>query len=53
MAPPNDHHLDVGHAVVDLYRDLHERPELGFQEHRTASLAAEHLTRRGFTSGRG
>lgn len=48
MAPLN-HDIDVGQAVVDLYRDLHAHPELGFQEHRTASLVADRLTRLGFT----
>lgn len=32
-----------------IYREIHETPELGFQESHTASLAAEHLRRLGFT----
>lgn len=30
--------------LEDLYRDLHRNPELGFAEHRTAGIVAEHLT---------
>ncbi|NPC96562.1 amidohydrolase [Nocardioides sp. zg-DK7169] len=30
-------------ALVALYKDLHQHPELGFREHRTASLVAERL----------
>ncbi len=29
--------------LESLYRDLHAHPELGFQEHRTARIAAEHM----------
>jgi amidohydrolase len=32
----------------DLYRDLHQHPELSHQEHRTAGLVAERLTQAGF-----
>lgn len=32
-----------------VYRDLHAHPELGFEEHRTAGVVAEHLTAAGFT----
>src|SRR5690606_37465175 len=35
-------------TLVDLYRDLHSHPELGFQEHRTAGLVAERLRGLGF-----
>lgn len=43
---------------VDLeavYRDLHAHPELGFQEHRTAGIAADHLRSFGYdvTTGLG
>ncbi|MEU2058308.1 amidohydrolase [Streptomyces bungoensis] len=36
-----------------LYQDLHRRPELGFEEHRTAGLLAGVLEREGFTVTRG
>jgi hippurate hydrolase len=32
----------------DLYRDLHQHPELSHQEHRTAGLVAERLRQAGF-----
>lgn len=34
--------------IADIYRDLHQHPELSFQETRTAAIAADHLTRAGF-----
>nr|WP_109689149.1 amidohydrolase [Branchiibius hedensis] len=34
--------------LADIYRDLHQHPELSFQEGRTAAIAADHLTRAGF-----
>jgi hippurate hydrolase len=30
-------------SIEDLYRDLHAHPELSFQEHRTAAIAAERM----------
>lgn len=30
-------------TLEDLYRDLHAHPELGFEEHRTAGIAAERM----------
>lgn len=30
-------------ALTDLYRDLHAHPELGFQEYRTARIAADRM----------
>jgi aminobenzoyl-glutamate utilization protein A len=36
-------------GVVALRRDLHRYPELGFLEYRTAALAADRLTRLGWT----
>jgi hippurate hydrolase len=30
-------------ALGELYRDLHRHPELSMQEHRTASIVAQHL----------
>lgn len=35
-------------ALAETYRDLHAHPELGFQEARTARIAAERLTAAGF-----
>jgi len=35
--------LSIDPALVALYQDLHRHPELGFKEHRTASLVAERL----------
>lgn len=32
-----------------VYRDLHAHPELGFEEHRTAGVVADHLRAVGFT----
>ena len=34
--------------IDDLYRDLHEHPELSFEETRTAAIAAEELRAAGF-----
>lgn len=34
---------EIRHWQEDLYRDLHEHPELSHQEHRTAKLAADRL----------
>ena len=34
--------------VATVYRDLHQHPELSFQEHRTAALAAEQLAAWGY-----
>jgi hippurate hydrolase len=33
---------------VAVYQDLHRHPELGFEEHRTAGIVAEHLGRLGW-----
>lgn len=33
---------------VDIFKDIHQNPELGFMEHRTAKIVAEHLTKYGF-----
>ncbi|MBC8985576.1 amidohydrolase [Pedobacter sp. N36a] len=35
--------LSISQKVVDWRRDLHEHPELGNQENRTAALVAKHL----------
>jgi amidohydrolase len=38
----------VANEVVATRRDLHEHPELGFEEHRTAGIVAERLRELGF-----
>ena len=40
--------IPIDPALTDLYKDLHRHPELGFQEHRTAGIVAEHLQASGF-----
>jgi amidohydrolase len=44
---------EVAAEVVATRRDLHEHPELGFEEHRTAALVAERLGALGFEVHRG
>jgi amidohydrolase len=39
--------------LADFYRDLHRHPELSFQEHRTAALAADALRALGFETTTG
>ena len=42
--------LDKNYPALDaLYRDLHQNPELGMQEVRTAGILAQHLRKAGFT----
>ena len=46
--------IDAGFArnypqLEALYKDIHEHPELGFQEHRTAALLAAKMRKLGFT----
>ncbi|MCI2957323.1 amidohydrolase [Agromyces atrinae] len=36
-------------SLEDLYTDLHAHPELGFQEHRTAAIAAERMRQLGLS----
>lgn len=56
---PDDEERTSLKTIVDTYRpkldpyeqtykEIHEKPELGFQESHTASLAAEHLRKLGF-----
>ena len=46
--------MDVNSAIPEyrdlaaMYRDLHEHPELGFQETRTAAIVADRLVGGGF-----
>jgi amidohydrolase len=35
-------------ALGELYRDLHQHPELSLQEHRTAGIVAHHLSEAGY-----
>ncbi len=39
--------------LADIYRDLHQHPELAFQETRTAGIAAEWLTALGYEAAAG
>src|SRR5512136_2584127 len=39
----------VSAAMINLRRDLHAHPELGFQEVRTAGIVAERLKALGYT----
>ncbi|MBM7503043.1 amidohydrolase [Agromyces aurantiacus] len=45
----------MGIDLAELYRDLHANPELSYQEHRTAGIAADHLRGLGYevTTGLG
>ena len=46
---------DAAHDFVEIRRDIHRHPELGFAEHRTAALVAERLASWGYevTTGLG
>ena len=39
----------VASVMIDMRRDLHQHPELGFQEIRTAGIVARRLTQLGYT----
>jgi len=39
----------VAPTMTDIRRDLHQHPELGFQEVRTAGIVARRLTQLGYT----
>ncbi|WP_216907061.1 amidohydrolase [Nocardia noduli] len=40
--------IAIDPTLVDVYRDIHRHPELGFQEHRTAAIVAERIRASGF-----
>jgi len=40
--------VTIDPMLVDLYKDIHRHPELGFQEHRTAGIVAERLRAAGY-----
>ncbi|MEU8233353.1 amidohydrolase [Actinoplanes sp. NPDC048967] len=44
---------DIRAEQEELYRSLHQHPELSHQEHRTAATVAEHLRRDGFQTHTG
>ncbi|WP_055477170.1 amidohydrolase [Gordonia sp. HS-NH1] len=44
-APDN---IAIDPSLIDLYKDLHRNPELGFREGRTASIVVDHLRASGF-----
>ncbi|MBA5846944.1 amidohydrolase [Gordonia amicalis] len=46
MTTPADIRSDS--SLVELYKDLHRHPELGFQEHRTVGLVVDRLRTSGF-----
>lgn len=45
--------ISVDLDLIDLYKDLHSHPELGFHEQRTSSLVERHLTALGFDTTTG
>ncbi len=49
MANISDAVRGLAPAMVDIRRDLHRHPELGFQEVRTAGMVARRLEELGYT----
>lgn len=46
MTTPDN--ITIDPSLIDLYKDLHRNPELGFREGRTASIVVDHLRASGF-----
>ena len=44
---------DLSISMIAMRRDLHQHPELAFEEHRTAGILADHLEKLGLTVERG
>ncbi len=44
---------DLSMSMIAMRRDLHQHPELAFEEHRTAGILADHLEKLGLTVQRG
>lgn len=38
---------EIGQEIIDIRRDIHRHPELGFEVHRTAGLVADYLKKLG------
>lgn len=55
MSGPTHDEITVDPGLLELYKDLHSHPELGFSEHRTSSIVADRLGALGFavTTGLG
>jgi len=41
--------LSIKREVIDIRRDIHAHPELGFQEHRTSKFVSDYLSKEGIT----
>jgi amidohydrolase len=44
---------DLAPSMIAMRRDLHQHPELAFEEHRTAGILADHLEKLGLSVQRG